>query len=721
MSQIESNTSFAYTVGGSLAPEAPSYVERRADKDLYAFLTAGGDCCYVFNSRQMGKSSLRVRTITKLQRDGMVCATLDPQTLGTQLDQSQWYASVIYSLAEELDLEGRCGFDLDTWWEEHDHLSPVKRLHDFIAQVVLTTIAQPIVIFIEEIDNLLNLSFAVDDFFALIRAFTENRAHDANFQRLSFVLVGVTTPRDLMRSPHHSAFNIGTPIAMAGFQLAETGPLMQGLAAAGFPQPRPLMAAVLHWTRGQPFLTQKLLSLLVREKATLPVAEAEQAVQEQWVAAVVQRFIIDNWQAQDTPEHLKTLQDRLLRSEERIQGSLLGLYQQVLDAKGGIPADESYGQLRLRLTGLVVKHRQRLQVYNPIYAAIFNRDWVQQQLAVLRPDFYQAALQSWQTTHEAGFLLRGEALRDAEAWAAGKQLSQDDQGFLENSRQEDRRLEREEKAILTRAKTNATRLSVGSIIIALAAALLAGWSGQRFLRANRKAEQAYTAQQTATQGANQANRKAEQAERDRRAAETQQGIATAKVKKLDKAVNQAKKLEQTARQRERQAQQQYRQASQQVQFAQRQLGQVNRDKAASEAARQRAIQAEQAALRQAEFAQAETQQAAAAAKNARRSAAAAEQARAAAQAAQRTILAVNRLEQEGEYALDQFTFAPVAAMVRSVRLGSAAQTLRQQGPLGFAAAPIYALHRNLADNTRGMDGGERNSSSTVIQSGPISR
>lgn len=62
---------FQYQVGGSLEKQAPCYVTRQADEDFYQALKVG-EFCYVLNSRQMGKSSLRVRVMQRLQAESLV-------------------------------------------------------------------------------------------------------------------------------------------------------------------------------------------------------------------------------------------------------------------------------------------------------------------------------------------------------------------------------------------------------------------------------------------------------------------------------------------------------------------------------------------------------------------------------------------------------------------------------------------------------------------------
>src|SRR5690242_16556290 len=106
MTAITGNSEF-YVVGGTMRPGAPSYIERKADQELYEHLLAG-DFCYVLTPRQMGKSSLMIHTAAQLQRDKIIPIFVDLTLLGTGVGEEaaeKWYYGVANTIYRSLRLE----------------------------------------------------------------------------------------------------------------------------------------------------------------------------------------------------------------------------------------------------------------------------------------------------------------------------------------------------------------------------------------------------------------------------------------------------------------------------------------------------------------------------------------------------------------------------------------------------------------------------------------
>ncbi len=474
---MTADRSFAYRhLGGSLPVEDPTYVVRDADRQLYQALS-DREFCYVLNSRQMGKSSLRVRVMQQLQADGIACAVVDLSAMGTESTESAWYKGIAYRIMRNFRAvrsANGSAFDWRSWWNERDFLSPVQQLDELIREVLLTTVENHIVLFIDEIDSVLSLNFSTDDFFGWIRACYNNRADDAAYRRLTFCLLGVATPADLIADKKRTPFNLGQAISLDGFEFHQAQSALQpGLNQAAIPEAATVLQEILAWTGGQPFLTQKLCQLVVHHYPTDDRTTASAAV-----TAIVQAYILTNWESQDEPEHLRTIRDRCYAHPDRTN-RLLGLYQQILE-HNGLKSNDSPEQRELRLTGLTVKHQNQLQVFNPIYRHIFDADWVNQALADIRP--YAASFNRWMASNgqDATQLLTGVALAAAKAWANGKSLSDQDYTYLAACQAAETEqveaalaVEAQAKQVLAAANRTANRrIRVGAGVVGLAVALL---------------------------------------------------------------------------------------------------------------------------------------------------------------------------------------------------------------------------------------------------------
>ncbi|MCX6381658.1 MAG: AAA-like domain-containing protein, partial [Armatimonadetes bacterium] len=365
-----------YVTGGTLPTGAPCYVQRQADTDLFSGLLSG-EFCYVLSTRQMGKSSLMVRTAQRLRQDGRAVALLDLTAIGYNVTPEAWYDGLLTLLGEQLNLSD----ELEDFWDEHARLGPLQRWMMALTQVALPRLNRPLVIFIDEIDAVLSLSFSVDEFFNSIRECYNRRAQDPLYKNISFCLIGVAAPSDLVKEARVSPFNIGKRIVLTDFTQEECRPLLAGFApiAPSAQEREQLLSRVLYWTDGHPYMTQRLCSATIESltEANAPSALSPEAIQREVDRNCEQLFLTH--QARDVDANLAFVRNRLLDGVIDIAG-LLDMYWKALSGKRVADDDTSPFCTNLRLSGIVRVESGFLKVRNRIFERVFDRAWVRENM-----------------------------------------------------------------------------------------------------------------------------------------------------------------------------------------------------------------------------------------------------------------------------------------------------------------------------------------------------
>jgi CHASE2 domain-containing sensor protein len=350
--------------------------------------------------------------IAHLRKENTACSSIDLSLIcGRQTTPTIFYESLFHSLIKNLEIPPDCP-EYKHWKDKQQWLYLDEQFIEFIETVVLRCIQTPVVIFLDELDSLLTLPFSCDQFLQILRGFYDRRSfsHGNGLERLSFVLLGVTSPSDLISSRHCAPFNIGHFIELKDFQLEECQPLELGLKGV-VDDSYTVIKEILSWTGGQPLLTQKLCWLVTQNA---PIIAGEEAFK---IKQIVQQRILNNWELDESPEHLKTIRDRLFWEQISLvrevphpspswEGSLrhawrqlrenkkqsppstkqlLKLYQRLLK-KENIPySARHHGQRYLLMSGLARVEKGQLVIKNAIYRAVFSEKWVENSLAIIHP------------------------------------------------------------------------------------------------------------------------------------------------------------------------------------------------------------------------------------------------------------------------------------------------------------------------------------------------
>jgi len=356
-----------FCVGSPLHAVRAGYIKRRADDLLYEAAVAGR-YAHVIAPDRSGKSSLIASTAARLEAHGVRVAILDLGQIGDReggQDAGRWYYNVAYRLLRQL----RIRIDLQTWWQDKSILSNRQRLVEFYSEVLLANVQKRIVVFVDEVQSIENRPFA-NQLLASIRSAHNARATDPEFSRLTFVLLGECDPLSLVNEPELSPFNVTQSVPLDDFSRDDLN-LFAAELNLDAEQARIALDRIYYWTRGQPYLTQKLARGLSRETVDGDINDHVDRLVKQQLAG----------KAALHSEPLMSHIHRQIVGRGKQSEALLNLYGRI--RKGvSVPADlGSPLQRRLMAVGLLeVDESGDLAIRNRIYSTVFTARWANENL-----------------------------------------------------------------------------------------------------------------------------------------------------------------------------------------------------------------------------------------------------------------------------------------------------------------------------------------------------
>ena len=346
--------------GGTLNPRRHIYIRRPHD-ELLLNLLLKGEYANVLTSRQMGKSSLMMRTALELQQRGIRSASIDlASALGSFRDAESYYLGLLVEIARKLDF----AIDIGTWWRKFPNETFNQRLLRFVREPLAEYIDGPVVIFLDEIDSTLKLDFT-DDLFTAIRGMYNERALTPAYEQTTFCLLGVATPNELIKDRRTTAYNVGRTLELDDFDPAmdDLTPIVRALNK----DPKvgtSMLDRVLYWTGGHPYLTVKTCVELQHEGAC-SADGVDHYIEQSY--CLLERLNSDVHFQQIRRFFAHRLSDSL---------ATLSLYQRILEGTE-VQDRTTLTHAELKLSGLVKRDAEGLLIVrNRIYQNLFDTKWV---------------------------------------------------------------------------------------------------------------------------------------------------------------------------------------------------------------------------------------------------------------------------------------------------------------------------------------------------------
>lgn len=326
------------------------YVERFADRQIKKIIDGMGRPGYVLVARQMGKTNLLLHTKHMMESKRVVFTYIDFSSLSS-LDEKEFFSSMIeevidthndiFSIAAEEIRELR-----------KTAISTGPKLFNKELRILLKYVDKLIFI-LDEIDALSNTNYS-DRVFSTIRSHYFQRDNYPELKKLTYILSGVVEPKDIIKDPNISPFNIGEKIYLQDFSKDEFETFLKksGLYES---LNNELIDRIFYWTAGNPRITWDLCSM-IEEYQICSIRELDNLVNKSYLTTF-DKAPIDS--IREKVKHEPPLRDALI---------------QMFFNKGESLSDEV--KSKLYLAGIIDYKESTPYFKNPILEKSLTYEWL---------------------------------------------------------------------------------------------------------------------------------------------------------------------------------------------------------------------------------------------------------------------------------------------------------------------------------------------------------
>lgn len=191
------------------------YIERSADLQIQRIISEMARPGYVLVARQMGKTNLLLHTKEVMQSDKNIFVYADFSTMASYSEQECLNSLVDTAIESKFDLLS----------DAEEEIASLRKRESYNASKmfyrelrIILKYVDKLVFILDEIDALTRTEYS-DRIFSLIRGHYYANTNYPELKRATYILSGVIEPKDIIKDPNISPFNIGEKILYERFYI----------------------------------------------------------------------------------------------------------------------------------------------------------------------------------------------------------------------------------------------------------------------------------------------------------------------------------------------------------------------------------------------------------------------------------------------------------------------------------------------------------------------